>query len=340
MSKQFNRLLLYGLYEEASNKLDEIRRELGLSNWYIENNLLLLSKMNGLKEQKEYAEKIKEDLPDGTSLLTYHFSQKLENELSYEQYDKSFKKMWKDHPEIKTYFELKCNPLNTNINTENLIDFLYFERESSIIDKYVSLKKALFVIYSNENYCDLSINFLNKYLLKLTTHIQDSELKPLIIKTTKLTYNDLDINNGKYVKILDLYTAGDYKEAYDLCLLQLKDDTKLNINILEILIKSEIRCCTNVNLTKIPINENSIMHNIYVYYKSIILKDKDLVISINKLLKVALELSTLPISNFITQFIYKNTPFFNIQVTQTSIESGKLHILLYDIRDNKIIDNE
>ena len=341
-SEQFNRLLFYGMYEEASNKLDEIRSELGLSHWYIENNLLLLSKMNGLKEQKDYAEKIKKDLPAGTTLLTYHFSEKLENELSYEQYDKNFKKMWENYPSIKAYFELKCNPLNTNINTDNLIDFLYTERESSIIDKYVSLKKALFIIYANENYCDLSTNFLNKYLLKLTIYVQDNELKPLLIKTTKLTYNDLGINNQEYVKILDLYTIGQYKEAYNLCLLQLEDYTKLNINIniIEILIKSEIRCSTNDNLLKISIVENSVMHNLYECYKSIIQKDKNLVNSINKLLKIALELSSLSISNIITKFIYKNTPFFNILVTQTSIKVGKLHTFLYDIRDNKIIDDD
>ena len=104
-SEQFNNLLLYAKYEEASNILNEIKYELGLSHWYIENKLLLLSKMNGLKEQKEYAETIRKELPNASALLVYHFSQKLENELSYEQYDKNFKKMWRDYPNIKTYFE-------------------------------------------------------------------------------------------------------------------------------------------------------------------------------------------------------------------------------------------
>jgi hypothetical protein len=336
-SEQFNNLLLYAKYEEASNILNEIKYELGLSHWYIENKLLLLSKMNGLKEQKEYAETIRKELPNASALLVYHFSQKLENELSYEQYDKNFKKMWRDYPNIKTYFEFKANSLNAD--PENLVYFLYFERESPTIDKYISLKKTLFAICSNNNYSSLPVDFLNKYLIKLDNNIKDIELKPLLIKSTKLNYNDIDIDNSKYIRILDLYTMGYYKESYDLCLKELENYLTFNINLIEILIKSEIRCATDDNLIEVSIDNNSIIFNIYEYYKSIILKDENLINSINKLLKIALELSSLSISTVITQFIYKNIPFYNIPVADSSLKTGGLHTFLYDVREQSIIDD-
>lgn len=336
-SEQFNNLLLYAQYKEASNILNEIEHELGLSHWYIENKLLLLSKMYGLKEQKEYAETIRKELPDASALLVYHFSERFENELSYEQYDKNFKKMWKDYPDIKTYFEFKANSLNAD--PENLVYFLYFERESPTIDKYISLKKALFVICSNNDYYSLPFEFLSKYLIKLDNNIKDVELKPLLIKSTTLDYSEIDIDNSKYIKILDLYTIGHYKESYDLCLKELKNYSTFNINLVEILIKSEIRCTTDDNLIEISIDKNSIVFNIYEYYKSIILKDQNLINSINKLLKIALEFSSLSISTVITQFIHKNVPFYNIPVADSSLKTGGLHTFLYDVREHTIIDD-
>lgn len=336
-SEQFNNLLLYAQYKEASNILNEIEHELGLSHWYIENKLLLLSKMYGLKEQKEYAETIRKELPAASALLVYHFSERLENELSYEQYDKNFKKMWKDYPNIKTYFEFKANSLNAD--PENLVYFLYFERESPTIDKYISLKKALFVICSNNDYYSLPVKFLSKYLIKLDNNIKDVELKPLLIKSTTLNYSEIDIDNSKYIRILDLYTIGYYKESYDLCLKELENYSTFNINLVEILIKSEIRCATDDNLIEISIDKNSIVFNIYEYYKSIILKDQNLINSINKLLKIALEFSSLSISTVITQFIYKNVPFYNMLVIDSSLKTGGLHTFLYDVREQTIIDD-
>lgn len=336
-SEQFNKLILYGMYKDASNILVEIKNELGLSHWYIENQLLLLSKMYGLKEQKKYAKEIREMLLSSSSLLSYHFSEKFETELSYEQYDKNFKKMWKDYPNIKTYFEFKANPLNAY--PENLVYFLYFERESPTIDKYISLKKALFVICSNNDYYSLPVEFLSKYLIKLNNNIKDVELKPLLIKSTKLNYSDIDIDNSKYIRILDLYTVGYYKESYDLCLKELENYSTFNINLIEILIKSEIRCATDDNLIEISIDKNSILFNIYEYYKSIILKDQNLINSINKLLKIALELSSLSISTVITKFIYKNVPFYNMLVVDSSLKTGGLHTFLYDVREQAIIDD-
>ena len=143
-----------------------------------------------------------------------------------------------------------------------------------------SLKKTLFSICSNNNYYSLPVDFLNKYLIKLDNNIKDIELKPLLIKSTKLNYNDIDIDNSKYIRILDLYTMGYYKESYDLCLKELENYLTFNINLIEILIKSEIRCATDDNLIEVSIDNNSIIFNIYEYYKSIILKDKNLINSI------------------------------------------------------------
>jgi hypothetical protein len=69
LSNKYYSLFHYGLYDDANNCLLEIEKEFGLSNWLIENRIILLSKKDGLKEQKEYLYYIRDKLSATTSLL-------------------------------------------------------------------------------------------------------------------------------------------------------------------------------------------------------------------------------------------------------------------------------
>lgn len=336
-SEKYSDLLFYGLYDKATNKLNEIENKFGLSNWLIENRIILLSKKSGLKEQKEYLAHIRKELPSNTALLTYYFSQKLESELSFEQFTKNFKEHWKAFPNIKNYYLIKCNPLVETI--DNLVDYIHQESISSIIDRYITLKKTLYIVFSNSNKYGLPELSLKKYLNKLKYKIKDDELKPLFYNMSILSMDQFKMQAEDYVIALDLYTSGKYKLAYELCLKLLSLQFRNWINILELLIKCELRYSDN-DLPDINIVEKSIVFKVYQCFKSILRKDSFLISSTNNLYKIALEFSSYYISNQIVLFINKNIPFFITSSSKSSLKIAKLNTILYDIRNRVILDKE
>lgn len=336
-SEQYLSFLLYGQYDNATAELDKIEKKFGLSHWLIENKIILISKRNGLKEQKEYFKSIKEELPTKTYLLAYHFSQKLESELSFEQFSKGLKSDWEDYANIQEYFLIKCNPLVEKI--EKLSDYINQEGASSIIDRYITLKRTLYFICTDSNKYDVSDLDLQKYLNKLNEKIKDDELKPLLYQMSLLQSHQFNVQIEDYTKALDLYTIGDYKSALKLCLHLLSFNSKYLVNILELLVKSELRCDSNI-LANNSIDNNSIAFTIYECFKSILQKDNLLISSTNKLYKLGLELSSHYISNQLLLFIYNNIPFFIISPSEHAIKIAKLNTILYDIRNRDILNEE
>lgn len=331
-NKYFN-LFFYGYFEQAMECLYEIEQQFGLSYWLIENRIILLSKENGLKEQKKYVEDIREILPPTTALLVFYMSLKVESEVSYEQFNRIFYKLWEEYPEIKNYFFIKCNPLSLKV--EKLEDVVHFEGHSSIIDRYLALKKLFFIILSDDSKYNLSLESLKKYISKLNNCIEDNELKSLVYSLNIQDFDKLYVKNEKYVNALDLYTEGRYKESHLLCKELLDNNSEYWLNIIELLIKCEIR---NNDIVEYEFNDNSIIKFIYYCAKSILLKDDDLIISTKKLLKIALELSSNSISNKIVLFIHRQIPFFTPFPIINFVNEAKLYSVSYDIRNRDLFD--
>lgn len=337
LSNKFYSLFHYGLYDDANNCLFEIEKEFGLSNWLIENRIILLSKKDGLKEQKEYLYYIRDKLSATTSLLAYYNSQKVESELSFEQFNKIFKKSWEEYPNIRNYFFIKCNPLNEKI--DKLEDFIYGDSRLPIIDRYVSLKKAFYIILTDKNNYDLSVEKIKKYIFNLSKFIEDNELKPLLYNLGISEFDKLNINNEDYVKALDYYTEGNYKYAHNICLNLIDQRSELWVNVIELLVKCEIRD-NEINLSYDFLTNESIVKIVYLSFKSILLKDNLLISSVKKLFKIALELSNHHISNNILLFIHKNLKFYKLSPTEHSILEAKLRSILYDIRNRDIFEGD
>lgn len=337
LSNKYYGLFYYGLYEDATNCLFEIENKFGLSNWLIENRIILLSKKNGLKEQKDYLYYIRDKLPPTTSLLTYYASQKVESELSFEQFNKRFKKSWDEYETIRNYYYIKSNPLNEKI--DKLEDFIYGDSILPIVDRYIGLKKSLYIIMEDKNNYGLSIKNINKYIYNLSKIIEDDELKPLLYNLGIHKYEELNIDIAHYVKALDYYTEGNYKQAHTICIELLDNKSEFWVNIIELLVKCEIRD-NEIKLSDDYFVKESILKIIYLNFKSILLKDNLLVSSVKKLFKLALELSGHYISNNILLFIHKNLIFYSLSPTEHSIREAKLRNVIYDIRNRDILKEE
>jgi hypothetical protein len=337
LSNKYYSLFHYGLYDDANNCLLEIEKEFGLSNWLIENRIILLSKKDGLKEQKEYLYYIRDKLSATTSLLAYYNSQKAESEVSFEQFNKRFKKSWDEYPNIRDYFYIKCNPLNEKI--DKLEDFIYGDNKLPIIDRYLGLKKAFYIILTDKNNYNLSIEKIKKYLFNLSKFIEDDELKPLLYNLRIYEFDELNINNEDYVKALDYYTEGNYKYAHNICVDLIDKKSKFWVNIIELLVKCEIRD-NKINLSDNFFANESMIKIVYLSFKSILLKDNLVVSSVKKLFKIALELSSHHISNNILLFTHKNLKFYKLSPTEHSILEAKLGSALYDIRNRDIFEQD
>jgi hypothetical protein len=337
LSDKYYSLFQHGFYDDANNCLFEIEKKFGLSNWLIESRIILLSKKDGLKEQKEYLYYVRDKLSTSTStsLLTYYSSQKLESELSFEQFNKRFKKLWDDYPNIRDYFYIKCNPLNEKI--VKLEDFIYGDSKLPVIDRYLGMKKAFYIILTDKNNYNLPIEKIKKYVFNLSVFIKDDELKPLLYNLKIYKFDELNIDNRDYVKALDYYTEGNYKHTHSICVDLINKKSEFWINIVELLVKCEIRD-NEINLSNNFFATENMIKIVYLSFKSILLKDNLLIISVKKLFKMALELSSHHISNNILLFIHKNLKFYKLSPTEHSILEAKLRSVLYDIRNRDIFN--
>lgn len=335
LSEKYYHFLIFGLYDNANAILNQIENTYGVSSWLIENRVILYSNESGLSSQKAYTVSIMDKLPNSKYFLLYFFSQKLESEFSYEQFIKSFNNFWEKYPDIKNYYSTKCIFLFNKIKKPE--DILIEESSSPIIDRYLILKKVLILIMNDKNYFGLSEDSLYNFMLKLSILIKDEELKPLLFS---IRPNESDFNNyisGDFIDALDYYTIGNYAKSYESCLNLLNNKCTNFFSVLELLVKSEIRCGSKI-MDKPNLIEKSIIQQMYENIRSIINKDSYMISSLNKLLKLSMELSNYDISNRILLFIHKNLPYIKSFSPLESIKLAKQLSLFFDIRQLDILE--
>lgn len=337
LSQEFYDLLLHGYYEKANEILLQIELEYGISVWLIENKIILYAKFFGLNKQKEYASETSSLLPPVLGASVYYLSQKLENELSYEQFNKNFNIFWANYPELKEISSQICNPLVNK--TENLVSVLHDESARTIIDRYLTLKKVISSILIDDNKYGIPIEQLQNHLLKLLLSIKDNELLALLHSISFSKCEDINENAEFFVKALDYYTIGEYKYSYEICNSLLNSKAHDYFGIIELLVKSEIRCNENLDL-KIAIDNESILFQIYTYVKSILKKDDLITSSINRLLKISIEFSNFPIGSRILLFINKELPFIKQSISEQSLLLAKQSSFTHDIRNIDFLSPE
>lgn len=334
LSEEYQRLFLLGEYEKAIKILNNIEEKYGFSAWLFEKRIILYSKTEGMTKEKEYSHFLQENLPPMSSFLIYYYSQKLENELSYEQFNKNFTTFWLDYPPLFNYFTLKCNPLVNKIN--DLTGVLYYEAKSSIIDRYITLKRMLTILIEDPLPYSLSVEMLREHIRRMMKVFEDKELVALAFRADLIGCEVLGDSAKEYISALDLYTQGDYQKSYISCLSQMENYSFNIFSILELMVHSELRC-KELPLVKVVMQETSIVFQVYLCIHSVLSKDNSMISSLNKLLKFSMELSSFAISSQILLFIKKNLPYIKQNISTYGIQLGKHNSFLLDIRDTKIL---
>ena len=335
--ENFYSFLIYGDYEKADHLLTKIEEVFGISTWLIENKIILYSKRYGLSKQKEYWLDSRENLMELTQVLAYFYSQKSESEVSYENYNKAFDLFWQDHQELSNYFYLKCTMLIDKVNDLSYV--LFEEGPRTAIDRYLTLKKILYILSTNLDKYSIKKENISNHLISLTTAIEDKELLPIKYSISNMQFETQRINQDKYVKALDLYTLGSYSSSYTACCTLLENKAFDYFSILELMAKSELRCSEN-NSKEINIPEDSILLEIYKDIKNITIKNDFMSTSINRLLKISMELSGNLISNQILLFIKRELPYYKSSISEQAINIGKQVSYLYDIRNIDLFSKE
>lgn len=336
LSEEYQREFLLGEYKKAITILDTIEENYGFSAWLFEKRIILYSKVEGMTKEKEYSRLLQEKLPPVTSFLIYYYSQKLENELSYEQFNKNFTTFWLDYPSLFNYFTFKCNPLVNKIN--DLVGVLHYEAKSSIIDRYVTLKRILTILIEDPLPYSLSVETLREHIGRMMKVCEDKDLIALAFRVDLIGCEVFGENNStkEYISALDLYTQGDYQKSYISCLSQMKNYSFNIFSILELMVCAELRC-KELPLIKTGMQETSIIFQVYLCIQSILSKDNSMMSSLNKLLKFSMELSSFAISSQILLFIKKNLPYIKQNISIYGIQFGKHNSFLFDIRNAEIL---
>lgn len=224
----FNRSVLLNEYEDANDTLNSIKREYGVSLWYLENKIYLLQEMNGLKANKDYVkeiqEKYNEDISAIVQMLLTFFSIRMEKNVSAEKYNSivsdlfnNIKNGYNNQSSIINYFRYRL--ILKDIFGYDYLSIMYYDSNLSIVDRFISFLK----IKQSKNYTGLSDvikNDVSKSINELTCSAEKNS-----------------VDRFEYLKMFDLYLMGKYASVVQMCekFLSIKPDL---IEIYEVYVRS------------------------------------------------------------------------------------------------------
>ena len=226
---KFEHQVLLGEYEKALETLDNSEKEIGVSIWLYESKFIVYEMM-GAQDKAIYLishineSKQKNDNGYVTQLL-YYLWNRAKKDLSAIKYDEDlFNKFRRNRTDFQTdsynYHLFRLN-FYVHYDIEDTAIPLVMEATNSIVDRYLVLIQVLqsnFV--KGENIKDILSR--SKYLYKLT---KDDKLLPFL---------KYDLNNNSipesyfdksYIKIIDSYYQGNYKDVIISCKNYIKENT-------------------------------------------------------------------------------------------------------------------
>ena len=244
MKANFEFNLLTQQFDKALSSLKRIENEYGYSLWLIESYFSLFQEYYGLEKQKEYCQKLSgnQSISGIVRYLSYLYSVRSEPNVSFELYDEIIKNTNKEtdkfRHEYSQYLLFKANSFAT-INIENYLSILFYESNSSIIDRYLTFNRIIHLLLSNNPTKDI-VDSCTKCLSSLVGKINDKKIINLAYLLDLRTHVFIDSTSRGVIKILDNYTIGNYQKSIDLCKSLLLKDPSL-IEVYEILVKSAVR---------------------------------------------------------------------------------------------------
>lgn len=212
LEDDFEIYFLSGNYHSAKSTLQEIR-EICFSEWFLESNLLLTEYSLGFNPNKETtAHFLNDDNNPLTNLFLKYYSIKVEKELSYFKYDEIITELLRNYSgSAKDYLKYKLNFFALR-GFGSLGFFLNIDNSCSIIDKYKSLLTCFQLIMSNEFSKEIKALVVQS-CVQLYNKIDDYRLRNIIINNLDFQTFDISQVEGKFNRILDLYSVGNYSHS-------------------------------------------------------------------------------------------------------------------------------
>ncbi len=228
MKLEFEHLFLLGKYDECDNILSEIKDKIGVSLWYYDMKCVLLEYQGNRKENIEYISEILESCQNNRNYipyLIYNLHKRSSRRLSPYKFDEDLNSLYKKnktdlHEDYYKYILYRLNYYNQYDKLDLSLPIM-FESLSSLVDRYlimVSVIKTGIMMNVDEG----ALISKARYIYNKTG---DKSLYPIKAYCgDKLPEN---YYNMSFIKVLDSYYSGDYKQCKDIAAKLIYQDPSL-----------------------------------------------------------------------------------------------------------------
>lgn len=263
LEKEFEESILHEKYEISNKILSRVEQEICFSFWGLENRYSVIEKLDDTESNWRFLnETNKQFLNNGmNTLFNEMFSKKVETNFSVIQYKRELENITSRLDEVGSeYILFKLGYLFWN-DYKHFPFIIYFDSNSSIIDRYLGLIEILVELISNED--NEIFQRLAKTIIQDIGHlIEDERMDRLkeLIGEKKFESLDVDI-----LHIIDDYSRGELRKCIDKIPKQLVVNPCF-VELYEIYIISLIQLKLEFQPTNVSGLIDGILENMYNLY--------------------------------------------------------------------------
>ncbi|KAB7687911.1 hypothetical protein GBN24_13690 [Plesiomonas shigelloides] len=245
LKNEFECFLIKNQLAEASETLKVIFDRFGYSNWFISSKLNLIIESDNstrfLEYHKEITSAFKENQFNNLSEvhLSYPFI-RCDKGVSFERYKFAIQHQSEEFKISRNNIAIEqihfSNCYSPEKNFKYLSKIICENSSNNIIDRYLNFRRIVISCQLHNRLHEF--NFSN--IKELYSNINDSTLRNVLYANKVIDFK-LDENDGKIAKAGELYFKSQYSDAASLCEMIL-DENPLSTSIIEIYVKSLIRC--------------------------------------------------------------------------------------------------
>ncbi len=321
LKKIYEQCFMRGEFENCSKLISEVETDICFSIWGLENKFLIEEYTGGLENNKRLLGEINKSESHTYVLhLAQHLSTKAEREMSVQNYNRKidiYLDLYEDdNKQNKEYFKFKLDRFK-NRYPDNDLYILQVERNSSIIDRYLTFKDIVENQYliNSETFGNVPDISTEKFLKTFNLNVQDLLADKLqSIPKNKIPSNKSSVNID-FISACDRYTSGEYEKCVEMCACLLRK-YPCSLELYDLICKSLIRCNKTVEDIEI-FNSGSPGDIILRSVFDVLEKGKNTKSGFMSLLKQCYQLSSFDISSQIYAFILEESGSTATKIEQT-----------------------
>lgn len=222
LEERFYDLYLAGDHKGCMELLNFVEAKFGYSLWFFRSKLAVLQALGGLEAQNAFLEELFRDR-EGSNIVTsivYFFSLRVEENVSAEKYREMIDRTL-SRPLITSkatqYYRFYLTP-EDEIDPESIPNILSADENSPILDRYLTFISSCQTLLASEATPGEIVTQMACDLANLAGQIPDRRLRSLHYASVGSGGIALiDERATDTMRMLDLYTSGNYPEARLLC---------------------------------------------------------------------------------------------------------------------------